>query len=538
MVRGHGRSRYRVAVRTVVGIGALLVVTMGALGTAAAMIGAAAVPAEAANGSYTWSGADAQNGTNLDWSDGQNWVGASAPSGTVGSIALPPLATCGASSANPCAADDDVSVATDSLAVSGSYLVDGQAGSGSTATLTVGSGGISATGGSQSVLALPLALSAPQTWTIGGGLLAVASPVSGSGPLSLALSGGGQVELGPGAASGSDDEVGPLSVAGASTADTGIEAPANGTLVLNAAPGTPVGLDDTDGATTTVTDAAVAGSATTGPLTLHGGLLAAGTDTSPAGGIHVAGSLALDATSAYRALIVGTGDTAGTDYPQVEVTGNASLGSAQLEVAMSAGGCTVPAAGTVYTLLTATGGVQGAFTSAGVSVPDGGTVPLGAAPGCPATGEQLVVTYGPDQVTATVQAGTSGTAGVPGSGTASTTTLTASATSVAEGAEVTYEATVAPVPASGTVTFDDNGASLPTCTDLPVNPQGTAACTVRYAVAGRHTVTATFGGGSEEQASTSRPVTVVVGAAGGGGGGGGAPRAGRRRVAPARHPAT
>jgi hypothetical protein len=507
---GGRRRRGGTVLRLGVGLGGALVVVLGALGTAAAVIGAAAVPAAAVGASYTWSGTDAQSGTNLDWSDAGNWDGGSAPTGTVGSITLPPLSSCGAASTNPCVGNDDETLTTGSLALSGSYLLEGQTSSGSATTLTVGSGGVTATGGSQSVLALPLALAAPQTWSLSGSLLALAAPVTGTGPLDLAVNGGGLLEVGPGSVSGSDDEVGTVNLQGASASDTGLAAVANGTLELAGIAQAPVGFDDRDGATTTVTDAVLTGSGTTGPIVVDGGLLAPGSTTSsPAGGLSVDGSLDLDSTAAYEMAVLGTGDSAGTDYPAVTVSGAADLGSAQLQVALATASCTVPPSGTSYTLLTASGGVTGSFTSSGAAVPSGGTVPLEAAPGCPATGDQLVLQYGADQVTATVEAGTGGQPSGSGTSPASTTTLTATATSVPVGATVTYTATVSPAPTGGSVSFSDGGAPMASCRSVPV-VSGRAVCTVHYQAVGTHNVTARFSGTSDEQGSQSSPWRLDV----------------------------
>jgi hypothetical protein len=95
-------------------------------------------------------------------------------------------------------------------------------------------------------------------------------------------------------------------------------------------------------------------------------------------------------------------------------------------------------------------------------------------------------------------------------GVMTTTKLTASATSIAPGASVTFTATVAPVSGSGvptgTVTFYDGTTSLGTGT--------LAAGVAKYATSqlstGSHSITASYGGDSSNAGSTSGPVTVTV----------------------------
>jgi hypothetical protein len=517
MAQGRRHRRAGRIVGVALTVGALGTVVLGALGAAVAVIGTASVPAAAATGTYTWSGADAEAGTDLDWSDPGNWSTDTAPSGTVTAIDLPDLAACASASSSACVGDDDVSLTTGSLSVAGSYLVDGQTSSGSTSTLTVGGGGVSYTGPGQSALALPIDLSTAQTWTISQGLLALAAPVTGSSSLGVDLSGGADLTLGPGSVAGSDDEVGPLTVTGASSSNSGLGAAANGSVALAGVDGTPVTLDSTDGATTTVTDAALGGAGTIGPLVVHGGLLVVGDGTDPAGDLSVDGAVGLDAASAVVFGIVGSGATAGTDYGQLTASGGVSLGSAVLQVGMDTTSCTVPSSGTTYTLVSASGGVSGTFSApGGGAVQSGGSVPLEPAPGCPATGDSLVLDYQAQQVTATVESGTGSTSPAPKgtTGTASTTALTASSTAVTVGATVGYQATVTPTPVGGTVTFSDDETPILACTGVPVSAAGTASCSQRYTAAGTHHVTATFSGTSAERGSTSPAVVVTVSAGG------------------------
>jgi hypothetical protein len=78
---------------------------------------------------------------------------------------------------------------------------------------------------------------------------------------------------------------------------------------------------------------------------------------------------------------------------------------------------------------------------------------------------------------------------------ASTTTLAASARSVAPNAVVAYTATVTPTPVDGTVSFDD-GAGNPATTGCAARPlvDGTATCEVSYPTVGLYPITASYSG--------------------------------------------
>ncbi|HEY6762083.1 MAG TPA: Ig-like domain repeat protein [Baekduia sp.] len=97
---------------------------------------------------------------------------------------------------------------------------------------------------------------------------------------------------------------------------------------------------------------------------------------------------------------------------------------------------------------------------------------------------------------------------------ATTTTVTTSAAHVAQGASVTYTATVTPAPGSGTVSFDD-GAGHPAtaqCDAQSLSSGGTATCTVSYADAGDYAVSATYSGDgvTDFAASASASTTQTV----------------------------
>jgi hypothetical protein len=92
--------------------------------------------------------------------------------------------------------------------------------------------------------------------------------------------------------------------------------------------------------------------------------------------------------------------------------------------------------------------------------------------------------------------------------TATTTALTASTTTLVEGASVTLTATVSPSTATGTVTFYDGSTSLGTGT----LSSGTATLSASFSTTGAHTIKATYGGSTSYTTSTSSAVSVTVSA--------------------------
>ena len=75
------------------------------------------------------------------------------------------------------------------------------------------------------------------------------------------------------------------------------------------------------------------------------------------------------------------------------------------------------------------------------------------------------------------------------------TTLASSANPSVVGQQVTYTATVSPVPDGGTVAFTDGTTTITECGAQPVDTStGKATCTVTYTSPGAHSITATYGG--------------------------------------------
>ena len=97
-----------------------------------------------------------------------------------------------------------------------------------------------------------------------------------------------------------------------------------------------------------------------------------------------------------------------------------------------------------------------------------------------------------------------------------TTQLGSSANPAVVGQQVTYTATVSPVPDRGTVAFKDNGAAITACATQPVNTTtGKATCQVTYTGPGTHPITATYSDNSPTYpGSVSPALSEVVNKAG------------------------
>jgi YVTN family beta-propeller protein len=94
--------------------------------------------------------------------------------------------------------------------------------------------------------------------------------------------------------------------------------------------------------------------------------------------------------------------------------------------------------------------------------------------------------------------------------TSTTTNLTTSANPAAVGDEVTFTATISPVPDGGTVTFADDATGMG-CDAVAVSTaDGTATCTKTYDAVGDHQVTADYTGTSTYLPSTSTAMTQAI----------------------------
>lgn len=486
--------------------------------------GLAADPALAAD--FSWSGAS----LSPNWSDATNWVGGVTPSGATDSLVFPALASgsCATSptSATCYASGDDLaggSAHAISIDDGAGYSISGNA-------IDLGSGGLTAAPSGNdptpvnptSILSLPLTLSAPQTWTITGGVadqqLVVASTVSGqTAPLTIHLNNHTALSL-------ADAEVGRVSVTGDGTLGDGFLNlgffDATGKLVpgaLNAVDGDPVRLSN---------DAELfSDDGMVGPLTLTAAGVQVG-QASRAGTLGVVGNLTLDAQSTLLAFLSRPGTTAGTDYSQLTATGTIDLGgrggAGGAALVLSDGevpgstACEQLTPGDVETLVRAGGGLTGTplvaiVNGAVIALTNGTTVTLP----CPGSGGALptaTISYTANAVLATVQ--TPGVAGTP-----TATALSADPAAVVTNQLVELTATVtAGSPPSGTVEFDNVGAPISGCGAQPLTPNGnsyTAICQTAFPAAPAPSVSAFFdpAAGSPLAPSTSPPTALNVGRA-------------------------
>ena len=356
-----------------------------------AACGSALAATSAAASDFTWSGA-APVGTS-NWSDATNW-GGGAPSGAVGTLTFPPLASAACTSSQ--ATGTCYTSKNDISGLSANHLsVTGTGGQGYSITgdgITLGAGGITATTataqGGSAALSLPIALGATQTWTLSGsanagGLnLFVDGDLSGSGAnLTADLSDGGGLGL------FGNDEVGNVAIDGASAANNFT----NGYVVLGGS------LNATDSKTVTATHVDLgADSEPPGAQVSVGALTTVDSFVSVHAPLSAVGA-AFDSASTVQFAISGSGTTAGTDYGQLTSSGTVALGGATLSIAStSINGpppCQYPV-GRVYTLISTTGTLTGAFANAA----NGGIVADAANNGIPGCAQPVFYRIGYNEI--------------------------------------------------------------------------------------------------------------------------------------------
>ncbi|MEA2371075.1 MAG: large repetitive protein [Solirubrobacteraceae bacterium] len=486
---GSGSRRERSPVRSIsgggsagwrCGVAVALVAGLGCVEQAGA-----AVPAD-----FTWSGASSLPG----WSTAANWAGGAAPSGTVGNLAFPALASQGCMSSPAAGAcyesSNDSSVTANSITVDdgAGYAIAGN-------PIQLGSGGITAAPAAADpprtnrlptlTLTAPLNLRAPQSWSITGGpnepqlLVAGAVTDPGADPLTISLDQ-------PVTLAFANADLGPVTVAGDGNPQDGTiqvgSVGADGTLsggALNAAGGAPVSF---------TRGAGLFGlKGTTGPVSMAAGIVQVG-ESDQAGALAVAGGVSLDAQSELFAYINGPGTTPGADYSQLSATATIDLAGARLllgEGENAAGVCRQLHVGDVDRLVSASSTVTGRFANA----PDGATLSVSCF-GSTGTQPTVMIAYPGDGVTATVL-----TAGTPPAPT--TTTLTASPSALVTNQPVVLTATVTPGSANpdGTVEFFDHGGSISGCEAVPVAVSGSsfaATCPASFVAALPPSLSATY----------------------------------------------
>jgi hypothetical protein len=441
----------------------------------------------AAQSNFVWSGAAPAGASGAGWSVAENWLGGAAPSGVVGTLTFAALASSVCTGSVPSGtcytSDNDLeNITAQGMAIDDGepYLISGDA-------ITLGSGGITASPGAQSysgpTIAIPIDLSAPQTWSVDGSAsppfdagAVIAGDVTGpSDTLGVDLANGGALGL------QDDTEVGAVSVVGSDSAESGDDAALNGSVYLedsgrlNGADQNPVSVRDVE------LDAGPVGFApsvnpTIGPLTSTGGLL----DIEST--LTVAGGVSLDSMTATVMGIAGPG-TAGSGYSQLRATGNVALGGDLTVERPIVGSGALPcelAPGQTYTLISASGVVSGTFSNA----PDGSLMSVGCGSGYYA----VRIAYTAHTVTATILG--------------AAVTMTAAPTTVATNRTVTLTATVSAFPTTaGIVQFDvllPNGqsAAVPGCAGQPITagvPGDQVSCQASFTAASSpEEVSATF----------------------------------------------
>ena len=178
---------------------------------------------------------------------------------------------------------------------------------------------------------------------------------------------------------------------------------------------------------------------------------------------------------------------------------------------------------------TSTAGEQVTFTAIVTPAPDNGTMTFTDAgttiTGCGSVavdpgGQATCQTTYPAAGTHAITASYSGDANFEDStsspltqtvGRAATATALSSDTNPSTvGQQVTYTATVTPIPSSGTVAFSDSGIAVAGCGAVAVNGGGRAACETTYTAVGLHSTVATYSGDQDHQPSGSIPLAQTV----------------------------
>jgi hypothetical protein len=342
------------------------------------------------------------SGTTGSFSTAADWFGGVAPAGSVGELEFGftggLVGACSVpSSVGSQAIDDIPGLQTNELGFpEGVDQLDEISPDAGGDPLAIGSGGITVGQNTGADLVVPVDLTAAQTWTDGCEL--IATDVTGPYPLTVNMTSPGN---GIRTSLDLNGELGSVTVDGT----TGLSSESL-TGDLNGQDGDPVALTDTELDTL---------GATTGPLTLDGGVVDVGAsvvgELAAPGELTVAGPLTLSG-AAVELIVAQAGMVGGTDYSQIKASGNVSLNGSQLTLQQGLPSCPALNPGDVLSLITTSGTVSGTFTG----LPDGSTLTFGGAcltPSLSATfTASLRINYTPHAVTATVL---SASGGVPDS---------------------------------------------------------------------------------------------------------------------------
>ena len=461
-------------------MGSLLIGSIGLIGLA----GVAPSPA-GADTTFTWSGGSSGSS---NWSDTGNWNGGTAPADNDSGLDLnfPDLSSC----SNPEACDTSTNnrngLGLNSVDFSGATLLPYDvSGNG----VTLGSGGLTATGVGN--LSLPLNLTTAQSWTLDGGQVDVAGPMTSSSALAVSL---GDRTVNTSHFTGifqvsGDSEVGPVTVTSPPSTTLGV-------VELTAASSTTSRLNGSNGNSVTITGPSGGSPDSThlvagGPGTDEVGALSLGADafvnlgspgiSSPAASptvLHVNGGVSFTSTGGFGDMIVAPGTTAGVDYGELIATGDIDLNNAGFQVIGDTSGCpTDSEIGDSFTLLSTSGTISGQF---GSGAGNGEGISLGS--GCTA---MMQMHYSSHEVYGTI---------INTTGTYSPNTVSAAPSPAVEGQTVTYTTTVATAPSSpvptGNVVFSTSNIIL--CT--AVLSGGTGSCSSNAAPVGLTSIAAAYSG--------------------------------------------
>jgi hypothetical protein len=430
----------------------------------------ALAPATATASSFTWSG---RSTSSANWSAQRNWAGEVAPasSSTIETLEFPSLTSPTCASSEPTMAcylsfNNLPGITVESLHIDDAeeYVIAGEA-------LTLGSGGLSAAPHAEtseltlSALLTPIVLGASQTWHIAGfdatspvgeNQLYVGEGMTGDHELTVDLSEGGALDF------GGDNEVGALAIDGANPSKVGVF---NGLLGLFGAR-----LNATDGNPVSVNHVFLYGAGSIGPLTTTDAQIDVAIGGEPLEGTLEAAGVTLDAASTIGFEIANDGTNPSSDYSRLVSDGAIALGGATIRVA-GPQSCTTLPLGRTYTLVSTTGGLVGAFGNS----PEGGEIPLLFPKECGKVLQKLRLSYHESGLTQTVT-------GTVIAGVTSTTTLATSPSAPMTNQTVKLTATVRTDPpglASGTVEFQNGGATIAGCGSKPVTA-GVAVCETSF----------------------------------------------------------
>lgn len=90
------------------------------------------------------------------------------------------------------------------------------------------------------------------------------------------------------------------------------------------------------------------------------------------------------------------------------------------------------------------------------------------------------------------------------------TSIGSSARQIRAGQHVAYTAKISPVPRRGTVSFADDGVTIPGCDARPINRGGKATCVVTYSSRGSHRVGARYSGSPNGAFAGSADISDVI----------------------------